>query len=72
MQAGLMNTYRHPASNRSWVAWGLSLLLFAGYVLLYFGGNRSAASPPTPCRTGRAAWASTASGRSMGSSTRWP
>ena len=39
MQAGLVNTYQHPASNRSWIAWGLSLLLFAGYVLLYFGGN---------------------------------
>ena len=37
MQAGLINTYQHPASNRSWVAWALSALLFASYVLLYFG-----------------------------------
>jgi polyferredoxin len=37
MQAGLMNTYQHPASNRSWVAWSLSALLLAAYVLLYFG-----------------------------------
>ena len=37
MQSGLMNTYQHPASNRSWVAWALSALLFAAYILLYFG-----------------------------------
>jgi ferredoxin-type protein NapH len=37
MQSGLMNTYQHPASNRSWVAWTLSALLFLAYVLLYFG-----------------------------------
>ncbi|HXK11471.1 MAG TPA: 4Fe-4S dicluster-binding protein [Vicinamibacteria bacterium] len=37
MQSGLMNTYEHPVSNRSWVAWALSALLFGAYVLLYFG-----------------------------------
>ena len=37
MQAGLLNTYQHPASNRSWLAWSLSALLFAAYILLYFG-----------------------------------
>jgi polyferredoxin len=39
LQAGLIHTYRQPASNRSALAWGLSFLLFAAYVLLYFGGN---------------------------------
>jgi len=37
MQSGLMNTYRHPLSNRSPVAWGLSAVLVAAYCLLYFG-----------------------------------
>jgi ferredoxin-type protein NapH len=37
MQAGLMSTYQQPASNRSWLAWALSALLFASYILLYFG-----------------------------------
>jgi len=37
MQSGLLNTYQHPISNRAWVAWALSALLFAAYVLLYFG-----------------------------------
>jgi polyferredoxin len=37
MQAGLLNTYRNPASNRALLAWVLSALLFASYVLLYFG-----------------------------------
>ena len=37
MQSGLMNTYKHPASNRSWVAWTLSAFLFLAYILLYFG-----------------------------------
>ena len=37
MQSGLVNTYLHSVSNRSWVAWALSALLFAAYVLLYFG-----------------------------------
>jgi hypothetical protein len=37
MQAGLMNTYQQPVSNRSWLAWSLSVLLFAAYILLYFG-----------------------------------
>jgi ferredoxin-type protein NapH len=37
MQSGLMNTYQHPASIRSWVAWALSALLVLAYVLLYFG-----------------------------------
>jgi len=37
MQAGLLNTYQHPLSNRSWLAWSLSVLLFAAYILLYFG-----------------------------------
>ena len=37
MQAGLLNTYQRPVSNRSALAWSLSALLFAAYVLLYFG-----------------------------------
>jgi ferredoxin-type protein NapH len=37
MQSGLLNTYQQKASNRSWLAWGLSTLLFASYILLYFG-----------------------------------
>ena len=37
MQAGLLNTYRQPARNRSALAWGLSALLFTSYILLYFG-----------------------------------
>ncbi len=37
MQAGLLNTYQHPVSNRSWLAWSLSALLFVAYILLYFG-----------------------------------
>jgi polyferredoxin len=37
VQSGLVNTYGRPASNRSWVAWSLSALLFAAYILLYFG-----------------------------------
>jgi len=37
MQAGLLATYQNPASNRSGLAWGLSALLLAFYVLLYFG-----------------------------------
>ncbi len=37
MQAGLMNTYQQPLSNRSGVAWALSALLVVSYVLLYFG-----------------------------------
>src|SRR5262245_52351051 len=37
MQAGLLATYENPASNRSGLAWGLSALLLAFYVLLYFG-----------------------------------
>ena len=37
MQAGLMNTYQQPMSSRLWPAWVLSALLFAAYVLLYFG-----------------------------------
>jgi len=39
MQAGLMNTYQHPVSNRQTVAWVCSATLIAAYVLLYFGGN---------------------------------
>jgi polyferredoxin len=39
MQAGLMNTYHRPASSRQGAAWALSAVLFAAYVLLYFGGN---------------------------------
>ena len=34
-----MNTYERPVSSRQGVAWALSFLLFAAYVLLYFGGN---------------------------------
>jgi ferredoxin-type protein NapH len=37
MQSGLLNTYQRKASNRSWLAWGLSALLFVSYILLYFG-----------------------------------
>lgn len=37
MQVGLVNTYRHPASNRSWLAWSLSAVLVLAYLLLYFG-----------------------------------
>jgi ferredoxin-type protein NapH len=37
MQVGLLDTYRQPASNRSWLAWSLSALLVAAYLLLYFG-----------------------------------
>ena len=37
MQSGLINTYQQPLSNRSWLAWSLSLFLFAAYILLYFG-----------------------------------
>src|SRR5262245_3041235 len=37
MQAGLLSTYRNPASNRSPLAWGLSALLLTSYILLYFG-----------------------------------
>jgi len=37
MQSGLVNTYQHTVSNRAWIAWVLSALLFAAYVLLYFG-----------------------------------
>jgi ferredoxin-type protein NapH len=37
MQAGLVHTYQHGVSRRGWLAWALSGLLFAAYVLLYFG-----------------------------------
>lgn len=37
MQAGLLSTYRNPASNRAVMAWVLSALLFVSYLLLYFG-----------------------------------
>ena len=37
MQAGLMNTYRHPISSRQTVAWFLSGLLTLSYLLLYLG-----------------------------------
>lgn len=37
MQAGLMTTYRTPLQSRSWLAWLLSALLTAAYLLLYFG-----------------------------------
>ncbi len=39
MQAGLLDTYRHPLGSRGASAWLLSGLLLAAYVLLYFGGN---------------------------------
>ncbi len=39
MQAGLMNTYQHPVQNRQAAAWICSALLFAAYIVLYFGGN---------------------------------
>lgn len=37
MQAGLLNTYQNPVSHRSAVAWALSAVLFAFYILLYWG-----------------------------------
>lgn len=37
MQAGLMNTYQHPVSTRTPLAWACSAALFVAYVLLYFG-----------------------------------
>jgi len=37
MQAGLLDTYHRPVSNRSARAWALSALLFSFYILLYFG-----------------------------------
>jgi hypothetical protein len=39
MQAGLMNTYQHPVSNRQAVAWVCSAALLVAYIVLYFGGN---------------------------------
>ena len=80
MQAGLMNTYQHPASNRSWLAWALSALLFAAYILLYFGplpalGLRFDLLQRAAEVRGRGAraagWSCTASGSSTGPSTRW-
>ena len=81
MQAGLMNTYQHPASNRSWVAWTLSAApARLAYILLYFGplpalglrfdllqsGGRGGAARRSGCPR-----SSTASGSSTGPSTRW-
>ncbi len=37
MQAGLLNTYQRPLSNRSVPAWSLSVLLMVSYALLYWG-----------------------------------
>lgn len=37
MQAGLVHTYQHGVSRRGWLAWVLAGLLFAAYILLYFG-----------------------------------
>jgi polyferredoxin len=39
MQAGLLDTYHHPTRRRGGLAWILSGLLFATYLLLYLGGN---------------------------------
>ena len=39
MQAGLMNTYEHPVSNRQPVAWLCSAVLIVAYLALYLGGN---------------------------------
>jgi hypothetical protein len=36
MQAGLLQTYQAPASNRSQLAWGLSALLVGFYLVLYY------------------------------------
>ena len=36
MQAGLLQTYQAPASNRSLLAWGLSALLVGFYLVLYY------------------------------------
>ncbi|MSP55098.1 MAG: 4Fe-4S binding protein [Myxococcales bacterium] len=36
MQSGLMTTYQNPTQNRNGLAWGLSALLMAFYVDLYF------------------------------------
>jgi polyferredoxin len=37
MQAGLLDTYRRPLSSRQPIAWAVSVLLTAFYLLLYFG-----------------------------------
>lgn len=37
MQRGLLHTYHHAAGTRGWLAWSLSGLLAASYLLLYFG-----------------------------------
>ena len=37
MQAGLVDTYRRPISNRQPVAWTCSAALILIYVFLYFG-----------------------------------
>lgn len=37
MQAGLLDTYHKPIGSRQPLAWTLSLVLLASYVLLYFG-----------------------------------
>lgn len=39
MQAGLLNTYDHPVSNRQPVAWLCSAVLIVSYLLLYLGGS---------------------------------
>lgn len=36
MQAGLLNTFQVNYKSRGWMAWGLSALLFAVYILFYF------------------------------------
>ncbi len=36
MQAGLLDTYRHPVQSRQWHAWALSALILASYLVLYF------------------------------------
>ena len=36
MQAGLLDTYQHPAQSRKWPAWVVSAVLVASYLVLYF------------------------------------
>jgi hypothetical protein len=37
MQSGLLDTCHRPLSNRSWLAWALSVVLLVAYLLLYLG-----------------------------------
>jgi polyferredoxin len=37
MQSGLLDTCHRPLSNRSWLAWALSVVLLVAYLMLYLG-----------------------------------